>query len=122
MILEQQQPAANGGRPSLPASMGSAMRLLPRLFRPEKARDAAAVVHISTVGPEPGNWLLTIRDGHCRVDEGSIVNPSLTINAPSDIWLKIMRQELDGASAYRNGEFAFSGDGRVLARLQDWFE
>jgi putative sterol carrier protein len=116
------QGAAGNGRERMPEAFGQAMRSLPLYFRPEKAGDARAVVHISTVGPAPGNWLVTVRDGQCRVDEGSVVNPSLVINAPSDVWLKIMRREIDGAKAYERGEFAFSGDAGVLMQLEDWFE
>lgn len=117
-----EQIPAGDGRPHMPEAFGPAMRSLPLYFRPDKAGDARAVMHISTVGPNPGNWLVTVRDGKCRVDEGSVMNPSLVINAPSDVWLKIMRRELDGTKAYERGEFAFSGDVGVLMKLEDWFE
>jgi putative sterol carrier protein len=106
----------------LPETFNEAMELLPQAFKPEKAGGANAVVQISTTGSEPGSWIITVRDGKCEVEQGAADSPSVTINTPSDVWLKIMRRELDGSSAFMSGQFTFTGDMGVLMQFGSWFD
>ena len=106
----------------LPDTFTEAMEGLPQAFKAERAAGANAIVQIIASGPEPGEWSITVKDGKCVTDRGSAENPSVTINTPSDVWLKIMRRELDGASAFMGGQFTFSGDMGVLMQFGSWFE
>jgi putative sterol carrier protein len=65
---------------------------------------------------------LKVEEGKCEVQEGKADNPNVTINSPSDVWLKIVRRELDGAAAFMSGQFTFSGDMGVLLQMQNWFQ
>ena len=65
--------------------------------------------------------MATIADGKCTTRRGEANNPSVTINSPSDVWLKITRRELDGATAFISGQFSFTGDMSVLMRMNSWF-
>jgi putative sterol carrier protein len=56
------------------------------------------------------------------VTEGTADNPTVTINSPSEVWLKIIRRELDGATAFMSGQFTFTGDMGVLMQMQNWFQ
>ncbi len=106
----------------LPDTFTKAMEGLPQAFKAERAAAADAVVQIVASGLEPGNWVITVKSGQCTVEEGTAESPSVTINTPSDVWLKIMRRELDGASAFMGGQFTFSGDMGVLMQFGSWFE
>lgn len=106
----------------LPDTFNEAMKALPEAFKAERAAGASAVVQISASGPEPGNWVVTVNGGRCAVEEGTVESPNVTINTPSDVWLKIMRRELDGATAFMSGQFAFSGDMGILMQFGSWFE
>jgi len=37
------------------------------------------------------------------------------------VWLKILRRELDGATAFMSGQFTFTGDMGVLMQMGSWF-
>ncbi len=105
-----------------PQTFREAMTMLPEAFKAERAAGTKAVVQIAATGQEPGSWVISVGDGKCSVEEGTAPNPSVTINTPSDIWLKIMRRELDGATAFMSGQFTFSGDMGVLMQFGSWFE
>jgi putative sterol carrier protein len=111
MVQEQQ----------LPNSIREAMERTPDAFQPEKAGNANAVIQYNFTGPEPGSWVVTIANGKCEVREGTADNPTVTINSPSDVWLKILRRELDGATAFMSGQFTFTGDMGVLMQMPSWF-
>jgi predicted lipid carrier protein YhbT len=84
-------------------------------------RPASARFHSAT-GAEPGNWVISVKDGACTVVEGDAPSPNVTINTPSDVWLKILRRELDGATAFMSGQFTFTGDMGILMQMGSWFE
>ncbi len=107
---------------NLPDTFQEAMQALPQAFKAERAGGTAAVVQIAASGPEPGDWIITINGGICSVEQGTAASPNVTINTPSDVWLKIMRRELDGASAFMSGQFSFSGDMGILMQFGSWFE
>ena len=104
-----------------PETFGEAIRSLPRTFRAERAAEDVARVHISTVGPEPGNWMVTVRNGSCYVEEGSFVDTNLRIHIPSDIALAIIRGEIDGGRAFDQGFFVINGELDILRKFGDWF-
>ena len=106
----------------VPDTFREAMLALPQAFKAERAAGATAVVQIVAGGAEPGNWVITINGGKCAVEEATAPSPSVTINTPSDVWLKIMRRELDGATAFMSGQFTFSGDMGILMQFGSWFE
>lgn len=106
--------------PHLPATFAEAMRNLPRTFRPLPAPRTARV-HISAVGPEPGNWMVTIRGRECFVEEGSLAETNLRIHIPSDVALDIMRGDMDAAWAYTRGLLVAYGERDVLLYVNKWF-
>ncbi len=111
MVQEQQ----------LPSSIKEVMDGMPGAFQPEKAAGANATIQFNFTGAEPGNFSAKIGDGKCEVTEGTADAPTVTINSPSDVWLKIMRRELDGATAFMSGQFTFTGDMGVLMQMGTWF-
>ena len=111
MVQEQQ----------LPNSIKEAMEHTPDAFQPDRAAGVNAVIQYNFSGAEPGNWVVKVGDGKCEVNEGTADAPSVTINSPSDVWLKILRRELDGATAFMSGQFTFTGDMGILMQMPSWF-
>lgn len=105
--------------PRAPSTFAEAIRSLPQVLRPAPADRAR--VHISTVGPEPGNWMVTVRGGECFVEEGSLAHTNLRIHIPSDVALQIIRGEMDGVWAYAEGLLVAHGDTGVLREFNSWF-
>ena len=111
MVQEQQ----------LPNTVKEVMTGMPTAFQAAKAGGVNAVLQFNFTGAEPGNWTVKVADGKCEVTEGTSDSPTVTINSPSDVWLKISRRELDGATAFMSGQFTFTGDMGVLMQMGSWF-
>jgi len=111
MVQEQQ----------LPNSIKEVMDGMPGAFQPEKAAGVNATIQFNFTGAEAGNYTAKVADGKCEVTQGTADSPTVTINSPSDVWLKVMRRELDGATAFMSGQFTFTGDMGVLMQMGSWF-
>jgi len=109
-------------QPQLPSTLKEGFTNMPQAFRPERAAGVNAVIQFKVTGAEAGNWVITVKDGACSVTEGETPSPNVTINTPSDVWLKILRRELDGATAFMSGQFTFTGDMGILMQMGSWFE
>lgn len=105
----------------LPSSIKEVMDAMPTAFQPDKAAGVNATIQFNFTGDETGNYSVQVGDGKCDVSEGTADSPTVTINSPSEVWLKIMRRELDGATAFMSGQFTFTGDMGVLMQMQNWF-
>jgi putative sterol carrier protein len=106
----------------LPTSCKEGIMGMPAQFKADKAAGVSAVVQFKVTGPEPGNYYLEVKEGKCTSGEGLHPNPSVTIDTPSDVWLKIMRLELDATTAFMSGQFTFTGDMGTLMQMGSWFE
>src|SRR3990170_6565970 len=111
MVQEQQ----------LPSSIKEVMDGMPTAFQPDRAAGVSATIQFNFTGAEAGNWTVKVTGGKCEVSEGTADSPTVTINSPSDVWLKITRRELDGATAFMSGQFTFTGDMGVLMQMGSWF-
>jgi hypothetical protein len=107
--------------PHIPSTFAEAMRHLPRTFRPSAPARGSTRVHISTVGPEPGNWMVTVRGRECFVEEGSLARTNLRIHISSDVALAIIRGEMDGVRAYAEGLLVADGETGILGEFNSWF-
>jgi putative sterol carrier protein len=105
----------------LPSTLKEVFAGMPDAFQADKAAGVSAVLQFKVTGEEAGNWIVEIKDGKCTVSEGEHPSPSVTINTPSDVWLKITRRELDGTTAFMSGQFTFTGDMGVLMQMGSWF-
>ena len=105
----------------LPTSVKQVMEGMPEAFQADKAAGVTATVQFKFTGDEPGNWIVRVADGKCTSKEGETDDATVTINSASDIWLKITRRELDGATAFMSGQFTFTGDMGVLMQMGSWF-
>ena len=90
-------------------------------FQADKAAGVSAVIQFKVTGAEPGNYYLEVKEGKCSANEGENPSPTVTINTPSDVWLKIMRRELDATTAFMSGQFTFTGDMGTLMQMGSWF-
>jgi putative sterol carrier protein len=109
-------------QPQLPSTLKEGFTRMPEVFRAERAAGVNTVIQFKVTGAEVGNWIITVKDGACTVAEGEAPSPNVTINTPSDVWLKILRRELDGATAFMSGQFTFTGDMGILMQMGSWFE
>lgn len=90
-------------------------------YNPAKGKDLKTVIQFDITDEEPGMYHVSIADGKCTSFEGTASNAAVTITSPSDVWLKIARGELNGATAFMKGMYKVKGDMSLLMRLNDLF-
>jgi putative sterol carrier protein len=105
----------------LPNTVKEVMDGMPGAFQADKAAGVTATIQFKFTGAETGNYIVKVAEGKCVVEEGETDSATVTINSPSDVWLKISRRELDGATAFMSGQFTFTGDMGVLMQMGSWF-
>jgi multimeric flavodoxin WrbA/putative sterol carrier protein len=97
------------------------LRAMAATFNPQVTPGLKAVIQFEVTGKQTGNWFLAIENNQCAFNEGTYVQPTLTIKTPSDVWLAIVNKELDGQQAFLEGKYAAEGDMALMMKLRDLF-
>jgi putative sterol carrier protein len=94
---------------------------MPEIFNPDAAKGMDAVFQLDITGDGGGNWTAVIKDGTCRIQEGSHADPSVRLTMSVDTWLAVVNREINGVSALMNGQLKVSGDIMLAQRLEQLF-
>jgi len=95
---------------------------MPTVFNADAAGDLCADIQFVVSGEEPGAYYLHIEAGACTFHEGESESPTLTIKTPSEIWLAISRDEMDGQAAFMEQKYTVEGDFSLLLKLNEFFK
>jgi len=90
-------------------------------FNPAEAKDLNATIQFEVNGEGGGDYYLTIANGKCDFAAGTAPSPTLTIDTPADVWLKIARNETNGAMALMTGRYKGSGKLGLLMKMDKIF-
>ncbi len=66
-------------------------------------------------------YYLIINDNECNAYKGAHPSPTITIIAPTDIWMKMSTGEIDGAKAFMDGLYKIEGDMSLLLKMDQIF-
>ena len=92
-----------------------------KAFIPEKAAGVDAVVQYRLTGDEGGDWIITIKDGACKVTEGIAENPKMTMTADGREFGDILLGKMDGMAAFMQGKLQLKGDLNLAMKLTSFF-
>ncbi len=98
------------------------MSLMPKAFVAERAQGVDAVIQYHLTGDQGGDWIITIRDGKCTVEQGTAENPKLTLTADSNDYLDIITGKLNAMSAFAEGKLKLKGDLGLAMKLMNYFK
>jgi len=98
------------------------MDRMPKAFLPEKAKGVDAVIQYHLKGEEGGDWIITIKDGKCTVEEGVAENPTLTLEADAQDYKNIILGKLDGMAAFMQGKLKLKGNLNLAMKLTNFFK
>jgi putative sterol carrier protein len=98
------------------------MDLMPKAFVPEKAAGVDAVVQYHLTGAEAGDWVVTIRNSACTVEQGTAPNPTLTLTADSGDYIDIIAGKLNAMGAFAEGKIKLKGDLALAMKLMNFFK
>ena len=90
-------------------------------LNPDEAKDLNATIQFHVSGESGGDWNLTIADRQCQFASGVVADPTLKINTPANVWLKIARKEMNGAMALMTGKYKASGKITLLMKMDKIF-
>lgn len=93
-----------------------------KAFQPEKAGDIDAVIQYHLTGEEGGDWIITLKDGVCKVAEGVAENPKMTLTADAREFRDILLGKMDGMAAFMQGKLRLSGDLNLAMKLTSMFK
>jgi len=97
------------------------MQSIPDHFIPEKAKGVNAVVQCAFTGEQASNWVMTIKDQTCSVEEGTNTNPDMTIKADAEDGVNVLTGDLDAMRAYMLGKIKVFGDLSLGMKLTNFF-
>ncbi len=68
-----------------------------------------------------GSCYLEIAKSEIRAAEGQAASPTLTIDAPFEVWMDVMAGKADGQQAFMQGNYQVSGDLSLHMRMKELF-
>jgi putative sterol carrier protein len=98
------------------------MGRMPKAYMPEKAPGLDTVIQYHLSGAEAGDWMITIKDGKCVVEEGNAPSPKMTLSADSQDYKDIITGKMNGMTAFMQGKVKLSGDLNLAMKLTSFFK
>jgi len=98
------------------------MEAIPDHFIPENARGIKATVQCKFSGSQASEWIITIKDQICIVEEGITVNPDITVKADTKVIEGLINGELDPMRAFLFGKVKINGELSEGMRLVKLFQ
>ena len=95
---------------------------MPGAFRPEKAGDMDAVIQFKLSGEEASDWIVIIKDGGCKVEQGEHEAPTMTLSADSQDYKDIVTGKLNAMNAFMQGKVKLQGNLNLAMKFAEIFK
>jgi len=93
-----------------------------KAFLPEKAVGVDAVIQYRLTGEESGDYIITIHDGKCTVQEGIAQTARLSLSADGKEFRDILLGKIDGMMAFMQGKIKLTGDLNLAMKITTMFK
>jgi len=93
-----------------------------RAFLPDKAAGLNAVIQYKLTGDQPGNYIIKIMEGICKVEEGETENPNMTLTADGEYFRDVLLGKEDGMKGFMMGKLKLAGDLNLAMKLTSFFK
>jgi putative sterol carrier protein len=98
------------------------MNRMPKAFLPEKAEGVDAVIQYHLSGEEGGDWVVTIKDQKCTVEEGTTEDPTMTLEADAKDYKDVILGKLDPMAAFMQQKLKLKGNLNMAIGLTKYFK
>lgn len=95
---------------------------MPEAFLPDKASDMDAVIQFNFSGEEASDWIVTIKDGACAVEEGVHESPTMTFAADSQDYKDIVAGKINAMNAFMQGKVKLQGNMNLAMKFSEIFK
>ena len=93
-----------------------------KAFRADKAAGVEAVIQYHLTGDEGGDFVITIKDGACKVEEGTAENPTMTLTADGCYFGDVLLGKEDSMKGFMQGKLKLAGDLNLAMKLTSFFK
>jgi putative sterol carrier protein len=104
-----------------PTTVKEFFQLLPSRLDLGAAEDLDAVYQFDLSGAQGGQYILTIRQGACQVEEGMHADPHVVLSMAGEDCIKILKGQLSGPAVAMSGRLKISGDIGLAMQLKALF-
>ncbi len=94
---------------------------MPLSLNQEAAKEANAVYQFNLSGEGGGQFIVTIKNGTCTVEEGVASMPDATISTSAADYMNIVTGAYPFGLAFINGRLKVEGDLRLVIRMGAYF-
>jgi putative sterol carrier protein len=109
------------GEKIMPLTVKELMERMPGAFLPEKAEGVDAVIQFE-LGEDGGNWVCTIKDQTCTVEEGTVDDPSLTLKAEASDYIDMVTGKLNPMTGIMTQKIILKGDLNLATKYMELFK
>ncbi len=103
-------------------SIQSIMDRLCGAFVPERAEGIDQTIQFQLNGDQGGDWVITIQNQTCKVEPGTIPNPTLRFTADAQDALDILAGKMDPMRAFMQGKLRLEGDMGLAMKMTKLFD
>jgi putative sterol carrier protein len=96
--------------------------MMPGAFLPEKAGDMDSVIQFKLTGEEAGDWIVIIKDGACKVEEGEYEDPTMTLSADSQDYKDIVTGKVNPMNSFMAGKVKLQGNLNLAMKFAEIFK
>lgn len=90
-------------------------------FLPEQAVGVDGVVQLNFTGDGGGSYYMVIKEQHLTVKEGEHHEPTVTVTASAEDWLKVNNGEANPMALMMQGKLKVSGSLPMATKFQTMF-
>ena len=94
-------------------------KVLPNRFKPEKAAGIDVTVQMNIMGPNGGDWIVTIKNQHLEVEEGVHPSPTLKLTMAETDYMDLINGKMSGEKAFFTGKLQFKGNIALALKLRE---
>jgi putative sterol carrier protein len=93
-----------------------------KAFKPEVAEGVEAVIQYKLTGEEGGDYIISIKDGKCKVSEGLASDPTMTLTADAHDFRDVLLGKVNGMQYFMMGKLKLAGDLNLAMKLTTFFK
>jgi len=94
-------------------------KVLPSRFKPDKAAGIDVTVQINIIGPNGGDWVVTIKNQKLEVKEGTHTSPTLELKMAKTDYMDLVNGKMSGEKAFLTGKLRFKGNIALALKLRE---